>query len=71
MSLIKSVINELKELYSLYMVFLVVFIGLFTYFADGIHLKTKGNIKESTLAKIIGIVYIIGGPLFYVLLKIL
>ncbi|WP_427337800.1 CLC_0170 family protein [Caloranaerobacter sp. DY30410] len=71
MDLIKSVINEFKEICSLYMVFLIVFIGLFTYFVDGMHLRAKGNMKESNLAKIIGIIYIIGGPLFYSLLKIL
>lgn len=71
MAIVKSIINELKELYSFYMIFLVVFIGLFTYFVDGIHLKIKGNMKESSLAKIIGITYMIGGPIVYILLKIL
>ncbi|KPU27458.1 hypothetical protein TR13x_05145 [Caloranaerobacter sp. TR13] len=71
MALTKSVINEFKELYSLYMAFLVVFIGFFTYFVDGVYLRAKGNMKESSLAKIIGIIYIIGGPLFYVLIRIL
>ncbi|QIB27734.1 CLC_0170 family protein [Caloranaerobacter azorensis] len=71
MNLAKSIINELKEICNLYMVFLIVFIGLFTYFVDGTHLRVKGNIKESNLAKIIGIVYIVGAPLFYILSRIL
>ncbi|SHH41343.1 hypothetical protein SAMN02745135_00716 [Caloranaerobacter azorensis DSM 13643] len=71
MNLAKSIINELKEICNLYMVFLIVFIGLFTYFVDGTRLKVKGNIKESNLAKIIGILYMVGAPLFYILSRIL
>lgn len=71
LNLAKSIINELKEICNLYMVFLIVFIGLFTYFVDGTRLKVKGNIKESNLAKIIGILYMVGAPLFYILSRIL
>ncbi|KXZ38889.1 hypothetical protein SAMN05661008_01698 [Alkalithermobacter thermoalcaliphilus JW-YL-7 = DSM 7308] len=44
----------------MYSFFLILFSGVFLYFADAKTLKIKGLIKEYKIAKFLGLVYIIG-----------
>lgn len=65
------IINELKSLISFYFVLLVIAIGLFTFFVDGKSFKKKKLKGEEKLAKLLGLIYIIGGPVLYLFLKII
>ncbi|MTI71816.1 MAG: hypothetical protein FH751_16325 [Firmicutes bacterium] len=61
--------TQFKSIINLYFVFLVIAIGLFTFFVDGTELKKKKLKKEAIIAKIIGAIYVIIGPAFYILIK--
>ncbi|WP_183108818.1 CLC_0170 family protein [Thermohalobacter berrensis] len=67
----KTIITEFKDLYNLYMVVLVIAIGLFTFFVDKKSLARKKLQKEANLARIIGISYILVGPILYIIFKML
>lgn len=66
-----NIIGQFKELYSLYMMFLVIAIGLFTFFLDQPSLSKKKLKRDAKLARIIGLSYIIGGPLIYIILMLI
>lgn len=70
MTIISSVIQQLKELANVYLIFLVIAIGLFTFFVDRKGFKNKKQKKDYLLATIIGLLYIIGGPIVFIVLKL-
>ncbi|EOD01687.1 CLC_0170 family protein [Caldisalinibacter kiritimatiensis] len=64
-----TIISELKELFSLYEMFLIVAIGLFTFFVDFQRLRKRRLRKDARIAKGIGLVYLIVGPLIFISLQ--
>jgi uncharacterized membrane protein YidH (DUF202 family) len=63
----KSFLNFIKNYYTLYAMLLVVGSGLFAYFVDYKNMERKNNKKEAKISKFIGLTYIIGGILLYIL----
>ncbi|WP_129599190.1 CLC_0170 family protein [Anaerophilus nitritogenes] len=64
------VYQKLQDIYSFYMLFLIIGIGFFAIWVDGKNLKNKKLNKEAKICKTIGLVYIIGGIGLYIVLKI-
>ncbi|WP_053954786.1 CLC_0170 family protein [Inediibacterium massiliense] len=62
--------EKLKDIYSLYLVFLVLGIGFFSLWIDSKNLKKKKLYREAKICKGVGLVYIIGGIGVYIVLKI-
>ncbi len=71
MTIFSSVIQQLKELTNLYLIFLVIAIGLFTFFVDRRTLKIKKQKKDTLIATIIALLYIFGGPIVFIVLKMI
>ena len=69
MPIIRTVINELKTIIDFTFGLSVIAIGLFSFFIDGRVFETKKLKKEARVAKIIGVVYIIAGPLLYIVIQ--
>ncbi|MTI48873.1 CLC_0170 family protein [Sporosalibacterium faouarense] len=70
MKIISPFITELKSVLNLYFIFIVIAIGLFTFFVDGKKLSKNKLKKDSKIAKIIGLIYMIGGPLIFIIVKL-
>lgn len=70
MTIFSSVIQQFKELTNLYLVLLVIAIGLFTFFVDRKSLKNKKQKKDAMIATIIAFLYIFGGPIVFIVLKL-
>ena len=68
MSIIGAIIYELKTIIDFTFVLSVIAIGLFTFFVDSRVFEAKKLKRETLFAKVIGISYIIAGPLLYVVL---
>ncbi|WP_369800191.1 CLC_0170 family protein [Anaerosalibacter sp. Marseille-P3206] len=63
------VLSIIKGFFSYYLVFIMLIVSLFTLVVDIPKLK-KGNFnREANIAKAISIIYIILGPIIYILLK--
>ena len=66
-----AIIKELQGLISIYFTMLVIFIGLFSFFVDGLSYKKSNDKKEEKISKIIGISYIIIGPVLFITLQLI
>lgn len=66
-----SILDEIKDIYNLYIVLLVIATGLFTFFVDSNQLRQDNLYKDSTIARVIGLVYMIAGPLVYIIVRII
>ncbi|WP_408631296.1 CLC_0170 family protein [Marinisporobacter balticus] len=62
--------EEIKEFYTLYLLFMAIGIGLFCLIVDYRYLKKKKLRKEARICKGIGYTYIIGGVLVYIIFRI-
>lgn len=71
MTLVSSAIQQLKELTNVYLILLVIAIGLFTFFVDRKALKQKKQHKDFLFATVIGLLYIIGGPVIFIILRLI
>jgi len=71
MGFLLSALKQLKELYGVYMTLLVIAIGLFTFFVDLKKIENKNLKKDYKIARTIGFIYLIGGPLVYIVLRFL
>lgn len=67
--MIGVIIEKLKGIVDYNFILLVVGIGIVTLFLDVRWLKKQNVPKEAKLAKVIGITYIIAGPVLYLALK--
>ena len=63
--------EEIKSFYNMYIFLLILCIGLFIWLADGRRLKKKKLNREARMCKWIGLVYIFGGVVVYIAVKIL
>lgn len=63
--------KRFSELYDGYMLFLVIFIGLFLLLRDVPILEKVGLKRDMKIAKVLGYVYIIGGSILFVIARIL
>lgn len=70
MDILKTIIGEIKSLYRIYVFFIVTAIGIFTILIDYKRFKKQGLHRDAKSAKIIGLIYLIGGPVLYILLRI-
>ncbi|WP_425446255.1 CLC_0170 family protein [Dethiothermospora halolimnae] len=71
MNIFYTAIEQLRDICNIYWLFFIVLIGLFTFFIDGNYFKNKKSKKEEKLARIIGLIYIIAGPVIFTALKLL
>lgn len=71
MKIFSIILSELKNMCNLYCILLIIAVGLFTFFVDGKRLKeSKDNKdKDSKIARVIGLIYIIGGPVLFIVVK--
>lgn len=67
--MIGVIIEKLKGIVDYNFVLLVVGIGIVTLFLDVRWLREQNVPKEAKIAKVIGITYIIAGPVLYLALK--
>jgi len=67
--MIDVILEKLKGIVDYNFILLVVGIGIVTLFLDVRWLNKKDVPKEAKLAKVIGITYIIVGPILYLALK--
>lgn len=67
---LSSIFYELQTVFDIYITLSVLAIGLFIIFVDSKNLKNKKLKKEARFAKALGIIYAIGGPLLYIVLKL-
>jgi len=58
-SLLKIFIQKIKTIFDFYVFFMILGVGLFSYFFETNNLKQKKLKKEEKFARIIGIVYFI------------
>ena len=70
MDILKNIIGEIKSLYCVHIFLIVIAIGIFTILIDYKRFKKQGLHKDAKSAKIIGLIYLIGGPILYILLRI-
>ncbi|SES94600.1 hypothetical protein SAMN05660297_00961 [Natronincola peptidivorans] len=61
---------KLKDIYNIYMLALVLFIGLFLLLRDVPLLRKKKLKRDMKIAKFLGYAYIIGGITLFVALKL-
>lgn len=62
-----SFLDFIQSYYTLYTMLLVVGSGLMSYFVDYKNMKKEENKKEAKISKFLGLTYIIGGILLYIL----
>ena len=65
-----EIIEEFKAIYSMQLMMLIVGIGIVLLYYDSSELYNKKLLRECKVAKILGKVYIYGGLLVYVALKV-
>ena len=65
-----QIIEEFKAIYSIQLMFLVVGIGFVLLYYDSSELLGKKLLRECKVAKFLGKVYIYGGLLVYLALKV-
>ncbi|MGF7058941.1 CLC_0170 family protein [Brassicibacter mesophilus] len=70
MSILRYIIYELRTIIDLTLSLSIIAIGLFTFFVDMRVFQARGLKKEANLAKILGIIYIIAGPLLYIVFNV-
>lgn len=64
-------LKKLISIYSVWPMLLTVGIGIFTLFMDSRTLKSQKKIKEAKWAKWIGLIYTIGGAVFFIIIRAL
>ncbi|WDV46007.1 hypothetical protein PV797_21425 [Clostridiaceae bacterium M8S5] len=69
--ILKTFVKQINNIANIYFVFLLVFIGVFTYFGDAKRFKNLGLDKETKIAKVIGVIYMIIGPVLFGLSKLI
>lgn len=62
---------SIKPLLTSYLIILIVLVGIFVLIVDSKKMKNTGKKKDAKLAKILGISYIIAGPLLYLIGRII
>lgn len=65
-----QIIEEFKAIYSIQLMFLIVGIGFILLYYDSSELMSKKLLRECKVTKFLGKVYIYGGLLVYVALKV-
>jgi len=70
LSVIKAIIKELKTIYDIYIALSMTGIGVFTLLIDSKSFKRRKLKREARFAKVIGVIYIITGPLLYIVLMV-
>lgn len=62
---------ELKDYFDIYLLMSILIPTLFIFFIDIPNLRKDNLKKESKIAKVISIIYIVAGPMIYLFFKII
>ncbi|MCR1899490.1 hypothetical protein NSA47_10885 [Irregularibacter muris] len=65
-----KVLDTIKGMYSFYTMVLLVGCGFFTFYVDQKIMLKKDLKKEAKVTKVVGLIYIIGGILSYLIFAI-
>lgn len=68
--MLREVIEWLGGRVTLMFMFLVVFAGMICHYIDGSEMDNRNLTREAAAARLIGLAYMIGGPLLYLALQI-
>jgi hypothetical protein len=66
-----DIMDAAKSIYNIWTMVMVVVIGLFNIIVDAPEMHRKGLTKEAHFSRAIGIVYIIAGPVIFIIIQIL
>lgn len=66
-----SIIDILKSIFGGYVLVTIIAIGLFAFFVDVQSLKNKKLSRDAKIARGIGLSYLIGGPILYLIIRLI
>ncbi|AEE96896.1 CLC_0170 family protein [Mahella australiensis] len=66
-----GIMDAAKSIYNIWTMVMVVVIGLFDIIVDAPEMHHKGLIREAHFSHAIGIIYIIAGPVIFIIIQIL
>jgi len=66
-----GIIDTLKSVFGAYVLVTIIAIGLFAFFVDAQALRSKKLKRDAKIARGIGLSYLIGGPILYLIIKLI
>ena len=66
-----GIIDTLKSTFGAYVLVTIIAIGLFAFFVDAQSLGNKKLKRDAKIARGIGLSYLIGGPILYLIIKLI